>query len=365
MHFHRVQEALARDNELLGLLLQRQRADQRGHFLRGLPLGQLGQALLASPHRGVDDLQEQLPRARVEDEDRAVDGLGHQVALEGLVRGDAVHVGVVDEPDDLVGEQLGVVLRGQVGLRGLGAVQLQALADALAQHVHRGVVADELGHGLLHQRLGSGEPVAVARVQVVAQVERAQHARGGGVQRHVVGGVVEELGARVALHVVRVEVAPAQLHVDPELGARRALKVVLGVVQQRGLGDVPLVRREEHHVRAGGVHLVRLARVDGLLLHRLDLQRVQLLVEDLAQVHHDALVDLLPQMRAEDLDVGDLERGDLAVHEDARQVQLHLEADVHVRAVDRGRPPQREATVRDLVQTGALRIRQLLVLHAV
>lgn len=35
-------------------------------------------------------------------------------------------------------------------------------------------------------------------------------------------------------------------------------------------------------------------------------------------------MDLLPQVGAEDLDEGDLERGDLAVHEDARQVQLHL-----------------------------------------
>jgi hypothetical protein len=35
-------------------------------------------------------------------------------------------------------------------------------------------------------------------------------------------------------------------------------------------------------------------------------------------------VDLLPQVGAEDLDEGDLKRGDLAVHKDARQVQLHL-----------------------------------------
>ena len=43
-----------------------------------------------------------------------------------------------------------------------------------------------------------------------------------------------------------------------------------------------------------------------------------------AQVHDDRLVDLLPQMRTEDLDETDLQRRDLAVHEDARQIQLHL-----------------------------------------
>ena len=38
-----------------------------------------------------------------------------------LVDGDTIDVAVVDEPDDLVGEQLPVVLTRQVRLRGLGA----------------------------------------------------------------------------------------------------------------------------------------------------------------------------------------------------------------------------------------------------
>ena len=51
----------------------------------------------------------------------------------------------------LVGEQLAVVLRGQVRLGGLRAVQLQALADALAQHVQRRV-------GLHSFTLGQPDP---------------------------------------------------------------------------------------------------------------------------------------------------------------------------------------------------------------
>ena len=50
----------------------------------------------------------------------------------------------------------------------------------------------------------------------------------------------------------------------------------------------------------------------------------------LTQVHNDALVDLLPQVSSEDLDERDLQRGDLAVHEDTGQVQLHLKAHVHL-----------------------------------
>lgn len=41
-------------------------------------------------------------------------------------------------------------------------------------------------------------------------------------------------------------------------------------------------------------------------------------------------MDLLPQVSAEDLDERDLQRGDLAMHEDPGQVQLHLKAHVHL-----------------------------------
>lgn len=88
----------------------------------------------------------------------------HSTCLTNLVDGDSVHVGVVHEPDDLVGEELSVVLRGQVGLSGLGGVELQALADALPQHVQGRVGLHDLGHGLLDQRLGPGEPVPIGTV---------------------------------------------------------------------------------------------------------------------------------------------------------------------------------------------------------
>ena len=79
------------------------------------------------------------------------------------------------------------------------------------------------------------------------------------------------------------------------------------------------------------------------------------------QVHDHTLVHLLPQVSPEDLDQGDLEGGDLAVHEDASQIQLHLEAHVHIGTVDGGGPPQGETPVGDLVQTRSLCIGQLLV----
>ncbi len=120
---------------------------------------------------------------------------------------------------------------------------------------------------------------------------------------------------------------------------------------------------EQLDIRAGAVHLVRFSGMDGLLLHRLDAQSFQLLVKDLAEVHDDGLVDLLPQMRTEDLDERNLQRGNLAVQEDTGKVQLNLETDVHVCSVDGWGPPEGEATVRDLVQTGPLGVGELLELH--
>lgn len=80
------------------------------HLLSCLPFGQLTQTLLASPHAGVDDLEEELTSPGVEDEDGPIDGLGGQVALKGLVDGDTVYIGVIHKPDDLVAKQLSVVL---------------------------------------------------------------------------------------------------------------------------------------------------------------------------------------------------------------------------------------------------------------
>lgn len=57
---------LAHHDDLLGLLLHRQGADQRRHLLRRLPLRQLAEPLLPGPHAGMDHLQEQLSWGRQE-----------------------------------------------------------------------------------------------------------------------------------------------------------------------------------------------------------------------------------------------------------------------------------------------------------
>jgi hypothetical protein len=75
-------------------------------------------------------------------------------------------------------------------------------------------------------------------------------------------------------------------------------------------------------------------------------------------------VDFLPEMGSEDLDQRDLQGRDLAVHENTRQVKLDLETNVHVRTVDRRRPPQCESTIWDLVQTRSLGMSKFFVSHA-
>ena len=76
--------------------------------------------------------------------------------------GDTVDIGIVHKPDDLIGEQFAVILRRQVGLGGLGRVELQAFPDAFPQHVKRGVGFHDLGQRLLDERLASWEPVSIS-----------------------------------------------------------------------------------------------------------------------------------------------------------------------------------------------------------
>ena len=104
--------------------------------------------------------------------------------------------------------------------------------------------------------------------------------------------------------------------------------------------------------------------MDCFLLNIFNLQCVKFLVKNLHDVHHDAFMDLLPKMRSEDLNQGDLQCGDLSMHENPCQIQLDLEADVNVGTVDRWRPPQSESTVRNLSQSRSLGVRQLLEFHA-
>ena len=103
--------------------------------------------------------------------------------------------------------------------------------------------------------------------------------------------------------------------------------------------------------------------MNSLFLYSLNLQGFELLVEDLAKIHDNTLVNLLPQMGTEYLNQTDLESGDFTVHEDTRQIQLHLETDVDVCSIDRRTPPECETTIRDLVKTGTLGIREFLVSH--
>jgi hypothetical protein len=98
---------------------------------------------------------------------------------------------------------------------------------------------------------------------------------------------------------VSVEVTPSELDIDPELVAGGAIKHVLDlgktlgrrnrsligpptyICDKRRPRNIPLVRGEKKDVGARGVHLVTLSRMNGLLLHSLDLKGLQFLIEDL------------------------------------------------------------------------------------
>ena len=148
------------------------------------------------------------------------------------MNGNSVDVGVVDEPDDLIGEKLSVVLRVEVGFGGLGRVQLQALSDALSEDIKRGVGLHDLVHGLLDELLRTEEEVTEATVQIVSEVYAQETTCRRGVDRHVVSRVVQKLGSAVALDVVRVVVTPSQLHIYPVLSGSVSIVGILLFVEK-------------------------------------------------------------------------------------------------------------------------------------
>jgi hypothetical protein len=186
----------------------------------------------------------------------------------------------------------------------------------------------------------------------------------------------------------------------PVLVARGAVELVLRVGEERRAGNVPLVGAEEEDVGARRVHLVRLPRVcegrervsfhhDARTEDAGDSRIVSFWTVSIwsassswSKTWHKSITTdswicewagsqfrnearggrrlqthLLPQVSAEDLDERDLcglrasagcarprgeartdlERRDLAVHEDSSKIKLNLESDVDVRAVDRRR----------------------------
>lgn len=65
----------------------------------------------------MDDLQKELAGFGIKDEDCAIDRFSRQVTFKSFVDSDSVDVSVINKPNDLVREQLGVILRIQVWLR--------------------------------------------------------------------------------------------------------------------------------------------------------------------------------------------------------------------------------------------------------
>ena len=99
------------------------------------------------------------------------------------------------------------------------------------------------------------------------------------------------------------------------------------------------------------------------LLDSLNFQTFHLHIKHLAQIHDNRFMDLLPQMGPEYLNQRDLQCGYLAMHEYTSQIKLHLETNVNVGPIDSRRPPQCETSIRNLIKTRSLSMRQFLIPH--
>ena len=77
-------------------------------------------------------------------------------------------------------------------------------------------------------------------MHVVCEVDCNEASCGGGVDRDAVSRVVKELGSGVSLDVMRVEIAPPQLDIDPILVGSSPVVLLLVLVEQARLAGLPL-----------------------------------------------------------------------------------------------------------------------------
>ena len=109
-------------------------------------------------------------------------------------------------------------------------------------------------------------------MHVVSHINRNQATRWRRIDGDAVSGVIQKLGSGVPLNIVGIEVSPPQLYVDPIFVGSSAIVVLLILMQEARLADLPLVGGEENDVCAGRVHFVAFSRMDRLFLHRVYLQ---------------------------------------------------------------------------------------------
>ena len=77
----------------------------------------------------------------------------------------------------------------KVGFSGLGRIQLETLPDTFAKYMAGGICFHNLRHGLLDERLKTGEPVPEGRPQVISQVHANHDTGWRRVNAHRVGNL--------------------------------------------------------------------------------------------------------------------------------------------------------------------------------
>ena len=197
----------------------------------------------------MNDLQEQLPGPRVENENRPINGLCSQIPFKSLMNCHPIHISIVHKPYHLVGEQISVILGVEVRFGGFRRVELKAFANTLAKNVDGWVGFHDLVHSLEVECADTWEPVTKCRVHVVGQIDGNEAAGGGWVNGDVVSSVVKELGTGISLNIMRVKITPSQLDINPVLIGSSPVIVLLLLMQKTGLTDLPLEGCKKNNVR--------------------------------------------------------------------------------------------------------------------
>jgi hypothetical protein len=114
----------------------------------------------------------------------------------------AVNISIINEPNNLIGEQLSVILGVQVGLSWLRTIQLKALPNPLPQNVQCRVRLHYFIHRLKDEVLHVREPIAECRMQIIRKINCNQVASRTRVDTNIISSIVKELRPSVPLDIM-------------------------------------------------------------------------------------------------------------------------------------------------------------------
>lgn len=119
----------------------------------------------------MNDLKEEFTSTRIENEDSTINRLSCQVTFLGLVDGDTIDIGIIDEPNGLVGEKFREVRTGEIWFSGFRRIKLETFTNSFTKYINGRITLHDLVHSLENESFTTFKPGTISRMEVVSEIK--------------------------------------------------------------------------------------------------------------------------------------------------------------------------------------------------